>query len=186
MLVNVLPSCTETEHSQQEVLTLTQMSSPLTTGTSWRHTTPDTTRLGYASKRANSAHKQPNRTPPLTLLHLSPMSAFPQRELRTPRVPATQQQRQPASPLEARARSRDVPTTGYVTHYGAHSLNPKTRALPHSSPFYQKGMSTIEMTTNEKTYLLVMNLATISKFVVAPTYYNFDRHTKFSFSPKYN
>ena len=39
-LVNVLPSCTETEHSQQEVLTLTQMSSPVTTGTSRRHTTP--------------------------------------------------------------------------------------------------------------------------------------------------
>ena len=91
---------------------------------------------------------------------------------------------QPASQLEARARSRDVPTATYVTHYGAHSLNPKTRALPHSSPFYQKGMSTIEMTTKEKTHSLVMNLTTISKFVVAPTYYNLDRLTKFSFSPK--
>ena len=190
-LVNVLPSCTETEHSQQEVLTLTQMSSPVTTNTdATQH--PDTTRPGNASKRANSAHKQPNRTSSPTHLHLSPLSAFQrritrlttQRELRTPRVPATQQQWQPASQLEARARSRDVPTATYVTHYGAHSLNPKTRALPHSSPFYQKGMSTIEMTTKEKTHSLVMNLATISKFVVAPTYYNLDRLTKFSFSPK--
>ena len=190
-LVNVLPSCTETEHSQQEVLTLTQMSSPVTTDTdATQH--PDTTRPGNASKRADSAQKQLDRTPPPTRLHLSPLSAFlrritwltTQRELRTPRGPATQQQRAPASQLEARARSRDVPTAAYATHYGAHSLNPKTRALPHSSPFYQKGMSTIEMTTKEKTHSLVMNLATISKFVVAPTYYNLDRLTKFSFSPK--
>ena len=151
-LVKVLPSCTETEHSQQEVLTLTQMSSPVTTDTdATQH--PDTTRPGNTSKRADSAHKQPNRTSSPTRLHLSPLSAFlrritrltTQRELRTPRVPATP---------------------------------------PHSSPFYQKGMSTIEMTTKEKTHSLVMNLATISKFVVAPTYYNLDRLTKFSFSPK--
>ena len=189
-LVNVLPSCTETEHSQQEVLTLTQMSSPVITDTdATQH--PDTTRPGNISKRADNAHKQPDRTSSPTRLHLSPLSAFQrritrlttQRELRTPRVPATQQ-RQPASQLEARARSRDVPTAPYVTHYGAHSLNPKFRALPHSSPFYQKGMSTIEMTTKEKTHSLVMNLATISKFVVAPTYYNLDKLTKFSFSPK--
>ena len=116
-LVNMLPSCTETEHSQQEVLTLTQMSSPVTTDTdATQH--PDTTRPGNASKRADSAHKQPNRTSSPTRLHLSPLSAFQrritrlttQRELRTPRVPATQQQWQPASQLEARARSRDVPT----------------------------------------------------------------------------
>ena len=190
-LVNVLPSCTETEHSQQEVLTLTQMSSPVTTDTdATQH--PDTTRPGNASKRADSAHKQLDRTPPPTRLHLSPLSAFlhritrqtTQRELRTPRVPATQQQRQPASQLEARARSRDVPTAAYVTHYGAHSLNPKTRALPHSSPFYHKGMSTIEMTTKGKTHSLVINLANISKFVVAPIYYDLDRLTNFSFSPK--
>ena len=57
-LVNVLPSCIETEHSQQEVLTLTQMSSPATTDTdATQH--PDTTRPGNASKRADSAHKQP-------------------------------------------------------------------------------------------------------------------------------
>ena len=189
--MNVLPSCTETEHSQQEVLTLTQMSSPVTMGTDvTQH--PDTTRPGNASKWADSTNKQPDRTPPPTRLHLSPLSAFPhritrlstQRELGTPQVPATQQQRQPASSLEARARSRDVPTAAYITHYGAHSLNPKTRALPHSSPFYQKGMSTIEMTTKEKTHSLVMNLATISKFVVAPTYYDLDRLTKLSFSPK--
>ena len=61
-------------------------------------------------------------------------SSVMQRELRTPRVSATQQQQQPTSPLEARARSCDVPTAAYVTHYGAHSLNPQTRALPHSSP----------------------------------------------------
>ena len=142
-LVNVLPSCTETEHSQQEVLTLTQMSSPVTTDTdATQH--PDTKRPGNASKRADSAHKQLDRTSSPTRLHLSPLSSFQrritrlttQRELRTPRVPATQQQWQPASQLEARARSRDVPTATYVTHYGAHSLNPKTRALPHSSPFY--------------------------------------------------
>ena len=140
-LVNVLPSCTETEHSQQEVLTLTQMSSPVTTDTdATQH--PDTTRPGNASKRADSAHKQPNRTSSPTRLHLSPLSTFQrritrlttQRELRTPRVPATQQQWQPASQLEARARSRDVPTATYVTHYGAHSLNPKTRALPLWNP----------------------------------------------------
>ena len=107
-----------------------------------------------------------------------------QRRGNSARVPATQQQQQPASPLEARARSRDVPTAAYVTHYGAHSLNPKTRALPHFSLFYQKGLSTIEMTTKVKTHSLVMNLATISKFVVAPTYYNLDRRTKFSFSLK--
>ena len=155
-LANVLPSCTETEHSQQEVLTLTQMSSPVTTDTdATQH--PDTTRPGNDSQRADSAHKQLDRTSSPTRLHLSPLSAFlrriarltTQRELRTPRVPATQQQWPPASQLEARARSRDVPTATYVTHYGAHSLNPKTRALPHSSPFYQKGMSTIEMTTKE-------------------------------------
>ena len=135
--MNVLPSCIETEHSQQEVLTLTQMSFPVTTDTdTTQH--PDITRPGNASKRADSAQKQLDRTPPPTRLHLSPLSAFlrritrltTQRELRTPRVPAIQQQRAPASQLEARARSRDVPTAAYVTQYGAHSLNPKTRALP--------------------------------------------------------
>ena len=37
------------------------------------------------------------------------------------------------------------------------------------------------MTTKEKTHSLVMNLATISKFVKAPTYYNLDRLTKSPF-----
>ena len=68
-LANVLPSCTETEHSQQEVLTLTQMSSPATTDTNaTQH--PDTTRPGNASKQADSAHKQPTgrlRQPGFTL-----------------------------------------------------------------------------------------------------------------------
>ena len=113
-LANVLPSCTETEHSQQEVLTLTQMSSPVTTDTdATQH--PDTTRPGNDSQRADSAHKQLDKTSSPTRLHLSPLSAFlrritrltTERELRTPRVPATQQQWQPASQLEARARSRD-------------------------------------------------------------------------------
>ena len=112
--MNVLPSCTETEHSQQEVLTLTQMSSPVTTDTdATQH--PDTTRPGNDSQRADSAHKQLDKTSSPTRLHLSPLSAFlrritrltTERELRTPRVPATQQQWQPASQLEARARSRD-------------------------------------------------------------------------------
>ena len=114
------------------------MSSPVTTDTdATQH--PDTTRPGNDSQWADSAHKQLDRTSSPTRLHLSPLSAFlrriarltTQRELRTPRVPATQQQWPPASQLEARARSRDVPTATYVTHYGAHSLNPKTRALPH-------------------------------------------------------
>ena len=108
--MNVLPYCTETEHSQQEVLTLTQMSSPVPTGTdATQH--PDTTlRPGNASKRADNSHKQLDRTPPPTRLHLSLLSAFLRRITRlTPRAPATQQQRQPASQLEARARSRDVP-----------------------------------------------------------------------------
>ena len=113
-LANVLPSCTETEHSQQEVLTLTQMSSPATTDTNaTQH--PDTTRPGNASKRADSAHKQPTGRLRQHAFTSAPLSAFlrritrltTERELRTPRVPATQQQWQPASQLEARARSRD-------------------------------------------------------------------------------
>ena len=113
-LANVLPSCTETEHSQQEVLTLTQMSSPATTDTNaTQH--PDTTRPGNASKRADSAHKQPTGRLRQHAFTSAPLSAFlrritrltTERELRTPRVPAIQQQSQPASQLEARARSRD-------------------------------------------------------------------------------
>ena len=113
-LANVLPSCTETEHSQQEVLTLTQMSSPATTDTNaTQH--PDTTRPGNASKRADSAHKQPTGRLRQHAFTSAPLSAFlrritrltTERELRTPRVPAIQQQWQPASQLEARARSRD-------------------------------------------------------------------------------
>ena len=113
-LANVLPSCTETEHSQQEVLTLTQMSSPATTDTNaTQH--PDTTRPGNASKRADSAHKQPTGRLRQHAFTSAPLSAFlrritrltTERELRTPRVPAIQQQSQPASQLVARARSRD-------------------------------------------------------------------------------
>ena len=113
-LANVLPSCTETEHSQQEVLTLTQMSSPATTDTNaTQH--PDTTRPGNASKRADSAHKQPTGRLRQHAFTSAPLSAFlrritrltTERELRTPRVPAIQQQWQPASQLEAPARSRD-------------------------------------------------------------------------------
>ena len=98
-LANVLPSCTETEHSQQEVLTLTQMSSPATTDTNaTQH--PDTTRPGNASKRADSAHKQPTGRLRQHAFTSAPLSAFlrritrltTERELRTPRVPATQQQ----------------------------------------------------------------------------------------------
>ena len=191
-LVNVLPSCTETDHSQQEVLTLTQMSSPVTTGTSRRRTTP---RHNTPWQRFKTGRQRPQTTQQDASTNTS--SPQPLVRISTPNNAAVNTEGTPhtSSPGDTTTTTAGLPTRSsrqitwrphswYVTHYGAHSLKPKTRALPHSSQFYQKGMSTIEMTTKEKTHSLVMNLATISKFVVAPTYYDLDRLTKLSFSPK--